>query len=111
MEGAKTMMERAKYAIFGSHEKFTNYVNWQTATTTGITFLIGWCVIAFVPWLLFCWGAARLSYCYNVYMGNVGSAALWAILCFLFPGFYYPLYAVMLNPVCNMARGPMGGRK
>jgi hypothetical protein len=60
-------------------------------------------------------GAARLSYCYNMFVGNsTGVAFLYATLCFFFPGIYYPVYALFLNPVCGMQR-PMntmvGGRR
>lgn len=64
-------------------------------------------------------GAARQSYCYNVYIGNTdGVAILFAILCFFFPQFYYPFYAIFLNPVCDLGRknkgvlgGLIGGRR
>jgi hypothetical protein len=50
-------------------------------------------VLSLMPAILFAYGASSLSYCLNKSMG-------WAILCFLFPGFYYPYYAIMLNPLC-----------
>ena len=64
-------------------------------------------------------GAARQSYCYNIYIGNTeGVAILFAILCFFFPQFYYPFYAMLLNPVCDLGRknkgvlgGLIGGRR
>ena len=63
-------------------------------------------------------GAARQSYCYNIYIGNTdGVAILFAILCFFFPQFYYPFYAILLNPVCDLGKknkglgGLIGGRR
>jgi hypothetical protein len=55
-------------------------------------------------------GAARLSYCYNVYTGNSGSALAWSVLAFFFSSIYYPFYALFLNPLCSVA--PLtGGRR
>lgn len=61
-------------------------------------------------------GAARLSYCYNMFLGNSTTlAVIYSILCFFFPGIYYPVYALFLNPVCAMQRPVMnnmtGGRR
>lgn len=61
-------------------------------------------------------GAARLSYCYNMFLGNSTTlAVIYSILCFFFPGIYYPVYALFLNPVCGMQRPVMnnmtGGRR
>jgi hypothetical protein len=61
-------------------------------------------------------GAARLSYCYNMFIGNSTTmAVIYSILCFFFPGIYYPVYALFLNPVCAMQRPVMnnmtGGRR
>ena len=59
-----------------------------------------------------CVGSSRLSYCYNISIGNTGDVAfLFAFLCFFFPTFYYPYYALFLNPVCIAPRGILGGRR
>ena len=61
-----------------------------------------------------CAGSARLSYCYNIAIGNSADlAALFAVLCFFFPNFYYPYYALFLNPLCaaTRSRGILGGRR
>jgi uncharacterized protein YacL len=51
---------------------------------------------------LYSYGAAKLSYTYN--MANNGSMIyLWCILCFFFATIYYPYYAFFLNPVLPMA--------
>lgn len=62
------------------------------------------------------YGAARLSWCYNMTIGtDSGLAVLYAILAFMFSGFYYPFYALFLNPVCGMrsatAVATFGGRR
>jgi len=50
-------------------------------------------------------GAARLSYNYNISIGNTGGAALsFSILNFFFYGFYYPYYALFLDPLGNKRR-------
>jgi hypothetical protein len=60
-----------------------------------------------------CAGSARLSYCYNIAIGNSGDlAALFAVICFFFPNFYYPYYALFLNPLCaTQSRGITSGRR
>jgi hypothetical protein len=47
-------------------------------------------------------GSARLSLCYNSYLGTSGrrSTLAYAALAFIFFPLYYPYYALMLNPVC-----------
>jgi len=59
-------------------------------------------------------GSARLSYCYNISIGNSeGVAFLYAILCFIFPSLYYPYYSFFLNTACSAPSrmGFMGGAK
>lgn len=67
-------------------------------------------------WFLGNYGAARLSYCYNISIGNSkGAATAWSILCFFFSGLYYPIYGLFLNPLCsktgNAASVLTGGRR
>lgn len=51
---------------------------------------------------LICYGSARTSYCYNIAIGNTADVAfLFSVLCFFFPNFYYPFYALFLNPLCS----------
>jgi Na+/H+ antiporter NhaC len=56
------------------------------------------------------YGAARLSYCYNIYYGADSSTALgFAILSGIFSSIYYPFYGIFLNPLCNLQK--TGGRR
>lgn len=76
---------------------------------SGIMYSIG-----FILLLLFVQaiGSARLSYCYNISIGNSeGVAFLYAILCFIFPSLYYPYYSFFLNTTCSSSArsGFMGG--
>ena len=59
-------------------------------------------IIGLLPYILFAYGAAKLSWCLNSSYG-------WSFICFLFPGFYYPYYAFFLNPLCNVPM--MGGKR
>ena len=59
-----------------------------------------------------CYGAARLSWCYNTFYGvGEGEKFLSAILSFCFPSFYYPVYAIFLDPVCGRVAQRGGKRK
>jgi hypothetical protein len=65
--------------------------------TVGLLFL----VFGFI----YCYGAAKLSYNYNMSIGNGGSAFMWAFLCYFFAAIYYPYYAIMLNPIGSVMSG------
>lgn len=47
--------------------------------------------------LISAYGAARLSYYYNISIGNSGSAIFWSVLAFIFSDFYYPYYSFFLS--------------
>jgi len=80
----------------------------SSLAATGLIFYLLFVVIMFV---LYSYGAARLSYCYNIYLGSdSGTAFFWSVLSFLFSGYYYPIYGVFLNPLCDMKR-QVGGRR
>ncbi len=69
-----------------------------TILTSLYTFMMGGMLVAF----LVGYGAARLSYCYNMSIGtSMELTYLYAIVCFFFSFVYYPFYAIMLNPLCN----------
>lgn len=51
-------------------------------------------------------GAAILSYNYNTSIGTSGGMTVtYTILAFLFSSFYYPYYAIFLDPVKKAQRG------
>jgi hypothetical protein len=68
--------------------------------SAGIIILI---VLYLIFLVIYYYGAARLSYFYNMNNGNSGSAIPWSIVAFLFGDFYYPMYSYFLNP--QSARG------
>jgi len=79
-----------------------------TSTTTTLpmgaigTGILGLSILIVVVSFIAAFGAARLSYCYNLSVGNGSSTALmFAVICFIFPSLYYPYYALFLNPLCN----------
>jgi hypothetical protein len=49
--------------------------------------------------VIYCYGAAKLSYDYNMSINNLSSAMMWSVICYCFPAIYYPYYALFLNPV------------
>ena len=54
--------------------------------------------------ILYSYGAASLSYNYNMYEGNTGAIVwVYTILAFLFSSFYYPFYAIFLSPALGRA--------
>jgi len=73
-------------------------------------------ILFFLYFFITSYGAAKLSYCYNISIGNSKAAATaWSILCFFFSGFYYPIYGLFLAPLCskttNAAAVLTGGRR
>ncbi len=62
-------------------------------------------ILAFGFYFAYAYGAAKLSWHYNLYVGNgSGAAFAYSLLCFFFSGFYYPFYALFLNPISEMKR-------
>jgi hypothetical protein len=48
---------------------------------------------------LYSYGAAKLSYTYNMSINNGSMVYFWSFLCFFFSSIYYPYYAFFLNPL------------
>ena len=72
----------------------------STQVTASMVFL----AFAFIYMILYSYGAASLSYNYNVYVGNTGGIVwVYSILCFIFSSFYYPFYAIFLSPALGKA--------
>ena len=105
-----TYVTNLSNAIKGK-EKFVDNSS-QTNASVGIAAFLFYILIAVAFYCLYAYGAARLSYCYNIYHGSDPMAAiLWSILSFLFAGWYYPIYGVFLNPVCGIGPKQIGGRR
>jgi len=60
--------------------------------------------------LVFSYGAAKLSYAYNVSIGtSSGMTTLYSVLSFFLSSLYYPYYAIFLNPV-GQKKGKNSGK-
>ena len=118
------VVNAAAKKLLGANEPFVTQTNGTTQVNTAALAEAGgaimiYTIVGIVLSILFSYGAARNSYCYNIAIGNTADVAfLFSILCFLFPQFYYPYYALALNPICSAkARnnkgimGMLGGKK
>jgi hypothetical protein len=98
------------YAIRGQ-EQFIDARGATPSMGFGMSFFIG-IILIFLFAILFCYGAARLSWCYNTFYGESSATKMiFSLLCFFFPNFYYPFYALFLDPVCGRVKNQVGGRR
>ena len=67
-------------------------------SSNGIGGLLILILIFIIYLIIYGYGAARLSYFYNMNNGNSGSALFYSVLAFLFADFYYPFFSYFLNP-------------
>jgi hypothetical protein len=69
-------------------------------TIMNVLYAVG--IIGIIVTLICAAGAARLSLCYNSYLGIAGrrTTLAYAALAFIFFPIYYPYYGLMLNPIC-----------
>jgi len=69
-------------------------------TIMNVLYAVG--IIGIIVTLIAAAGAARLSLCYNSYLGTTGrrTTLVYAALAFIFFPLYYPYYGLMLNPIC-----------
>jgi hypothetical protein len=69
-------------------------------TIMNVLYAIG--IIGIIVVLIAAAGAARLSLCYNSYLGTTGrrTTLAYAALAFVFFPLYYPYYGLCLNPIC-----------
>ena len=68
---------------------------------------IFWIFLSVYLILAFLWsyGAAKLSWGYNIYIGNGwGTSFTFSFLAFIFSEFYYPFYAYFLNPINSIKK-------
>ena len=87
-------------------ERFADSADKKTEITTTMIALI---VVMIVISLIYTGGAISLSWNYNNYIGNsFGLKVFYAILVFIFPSIYYPIYALLLSPIKRLTpvRGP-----
>jgi len=90
-----------------------------TPVTSGATMdamFIVYIIFVVLVIVIYGYGAARLSYCYNITQGaSSGTAIAWSILCFFFPGWYYPFNAIFLascgSALTNARKIVGGGRR
>ena len=85
----------------------------QVGASMGIAAILMFLITILLSFL-YSYGAAKLSWHYNMYMGNSGSAFIWSLISFFFSGFYYPYYALFLDPVATMKHlnsVSVGGRR
>lgn len=71
----------------------------SSTITTGLIVL--WVIVGAIPWFVYSYGAAKLSY---AKFGSVG----WSILAFIFSTLYYPYYAYFLD---TSSTNIFGGRR
>ena len=115
------ILNKTKKMLLGGTEPFVSDASGTTKVNTGaiaqvsgMIFIYIFLLIAFG--IVFCYGSARTSYCYNIAIGNTADVAfLFSVLCFFFPNFYYPYHALFLNPLCisklRNNKGMFGGKK
>jgi biotin transporter BioY len=82
----------AKPYLDKSYENFTDSSQEETMAVSVLT------IVFFVIFtIISSYGAARLSYYYNMNTGNSGYAVMWSVLAFIFYDLYYPMYYFFLN--------------
>ena len=99
-------------SLLGKHEGFYDAsnapINFATVGANALLILI----LVFIIIIANCYGAARLSWCYNTFYGaGEAEKLLWALLCFFYSGIYYPFYALFLDPVCGRVAQRGGSKK
>lgn len=89
------------YAVAGKKESFATENDTETAKNIFWILLVTYIILA----ILWSYGAARLSWGYNQYIGNGwGTSFTFSFLAFIFSEFYYPFYAFFLNPIMNVKK-------
>ena len=80
----------------GNNESFSG-TGVATTKTTPVAMII--CVMFVIVYsFLYSYGAARLSWNYNISVGNTtGDAFFNSLMAYIFSSFYYPFYALILK--------------
>ena len=84
----------------------------EHASTILATGKVGILIFLFFGFI-YSYGAAKLSYNYNMSINNGSLIYFWCLLCFFFSSIYYPYYAIFLNPVLpvSVVGVTVGGRR
>jgi len=90
----------ARPYLQSSYESFTGYTEEEQSVAEGALTIIFMVLFLIVS----SYGAARLSYFYNMNNGNSAWALFYSILAFIFSDFYYPMYSFFLNPLSAKTR-------
>lgn len=89
------------YALADKKESFATEKEKETAKNIFWIFLVAYIILAFI----WSYGAAKLSWSYNRYVGNGwGESFTFSFLAFIFSEFYYPFYAYFLNPINSIKK-------
>jgi hypothetical protein len=76
----------------------------KTSDNIAQTFLI-LTIIYVIIIFIYSYGAAKLSWGYNYYLGNGWGLSFFnSILAFTFSEVYYPMYSYFLNPIYNIRK-------
>jgi hypothetical protein len=94
------MEQMANLVYEKAKEVKESFENEDLNTMIGV--YMAYIMVALLLMIIVSFGAAKLSYCYNIHMGSSeGVAFLWSLLSFFFSGFYYPFYGLFLDPLCE----------
>jgi len=90
-------------AAVAGHEGFSsNHPDAGALLNTSMTVIVIYVIFMF----LFSFGAGMLSYHYNLSIGTSGGMTmLYVFTAAFFSTFYYPYYALFLNPLAKTQRG------
>jgi hypothetical protein len=83
---------------------YENFSNGSEDPNSILGFSVGFLLFMIIFGLISAYGAARLSYFYNMNTGNSSWALFYSVLAFLFSDFYYPMYSFFLNPLSAKSR-------
>jgi hypothetical protein len=111
IQGFKSYVSDVTNAVQGK-EPFADQSGQPDSSGFAIIGILFYVLIMIVFGVAYSYGAARISYCYNIYLGeSSGTATMWSILAFLFAGYYYPMYGLFLAPCGITKGGQLGGRR
>ena len=88
-------------AVKKEDKALASTVSSGVTATLSTGWIVFWTIVGLIPWFVYSYGAAKLSY---AKFGSVG----WSILDFLFAPLYYPYYAYFLD---TSSQAIFGGRR